>query len=102
VNPATAALTDDKYGITYSPSAVTTYILNEGYFGSALWYQPKKASSYTLVGRYGVGDYVGAYCIAGSNQSTYFETPGRPILLTGGAAMAAGALMLGTAIGLTI
>jgi len=63
VKPSSLALTNAKYAITYSPSSATSYLYTEGYYASATWYQPKAASSYTLVGRYGKNDYVGAYCI---------------------------------------
>ena len=63
VTPTTNALSDAKYGITHDPNTATQYIMTGGYYASTLWYQPKFAASYTLVGRYGTGDYVGAYCI---------------------------------------
>lgn len=38
VVPATLALTDEQYAITYSPSAATKYLMTEGFYASAQWY----------------------------------------------------------------
>lgn len=55
-------LSDAKYGRTTTPSA-TQYIYTEGYYASASWYQPKYASSYTTLARFGRNNYIGAFCM---------------------------------------
>jgi len=57
------ALTDAKYGIVKAPSAATDYLFQSGFYASATWYQPKYASSYTTVARYGKDNWVGAFCV---------------------------------------
>jgi len=75
VNPSSLSLTHAKFAITYEPLTEVAYALSEGYYASATWYQPKKASSYADVGRFGKGDWVTAYCISGSVSTSYFEAP---------------------------
>lgn len=98
VAPSSTALADAKYGISTSPAA-TAYIYTEGYYASAAWYQPKYASSYTLVARYGKNDYVGAYCMQGSGATSYFSAPAGGVQLTGAIALSTG-IALGSALGL--
>lgn len=71
-------------------------MFTEGYYASALWYQPAFASSYTLVARYGKNNYVGAYCVKGSGSTSYFDAPAGGLLLTGATTLAAGMLALGS------
>jgi len=59
---ATGSLTDAKYLLTLDPSAATARIYNDGYFATATWYQPKFASSYTDIARFGKDNYAGIYC----------------------------------------
>jgi len=72
VTPTTNNLSDAKYGRSTTPSA-TPYIWTDGFFASASWYQPKYASSYTSIARYGKQNYVGAYCMEGSGTTSYFQ-----------------------------
>lgn len=62
VSPASLALTDAKYAVAAAPAA-STYVFTGGYYASASWYQPKFASTYADIARYGKEDYVGAYCM---------------------------------------
>jgi len=86
VVPSATALADANYGITSTPAAIA-HIYTQGYYASTSWYQPKYASSYTLVGRYGRSDYAGAYCIQGSGSSSSFSAPRAGIALTGAFAL---------------
>jgi hypothetical protein len=61
--PSSSALTGGKYDIVYAPSAATAFMYTEGYYASVTWYQPKYASSYSGIARYGKDDYIGAYCM---------------------------------------
>lgn len=63
LTPSSAELTGGKYSIVYTPSAAQARMYTEGFHASVTWYQPKYASSYSLVARYGKNDYVGAYCM---------------------------------------
>lgn len=63
LTPSSSELTGGKYALVYAPSAATARMYTDGYFASVTWYQPKYASSYSLVARYGKNDYVGAYCM---------------------------------------
>jgi len=56
------AISDSKYGIVAAPAA-TSYIYTGGFYASVAWYQPKFASTYADIARYGKEDYIGAYCI---------------------------------------
>lgn len=98
VVPSSSTLSDAKYGITSTPSA-TQHIFTEGYYASTSWYQPKYASSYTLVGRYGRSDYAGAYCIQGSGTTSVFSAPSAGIALTGAIALST-SLAIVSALGL--
>lgn len=75
VNPLTLAISDSKYAISYDPTASTKYLMTEGYYASAQWYQPKFASSYSLIARYGSDDWVGAFCMQGTASTGYFQAP---------------------------
>jgi len=70
--PSSAALTGGKYDIVYAPSAATAFMYTEGYYASVTWYQPKYASSYSGIARYGKDDYLGAYCMQGAGSNSYF------------------------------
>lgn len=75
VSPVSQALSDAKYAIVHEPAAAVAHLMNEGYYASATWYQPKLASSYTTIARYGKGDFVAAYCFQGAGSTTYFQAP---------------------------
>jgi len=62
VSPASLALTDAKYGVVAAPAG-TSYVFTGGFYASVAWYQPKFASTYADITRYGKEDYVGAYCM---------------------------------------
>merc|ERR1711881_718229 len=94
------ALTGTKYAITYSPSAITANIFTAGFYASATWYQPKYASSYTDVARYGKDDYVGAYCMQGTGANSYFSAPAGSVKLASATYMAVSLISLGTALSL--
>jgi hypothetical protein len=102
VTLTTGALSGGKYGITKSPTGATTRMYTQGYYASAEWYQPKYASSYTGIARYGKDDYVGAYCMQGQGSTSYFSAPAGSAKLTGAVSLAASALALGTAISLAM
>lgn len=94
VAPTGLAITDDKYGLTYSPSTGVANVLTVGYYGSAFWYQPATASTYASVKRYGRGDLIAAYCIQGSGSTSYFQQHTEPMALTGAMALIAGTAVL--------
>lgn len=96
VSPSSLELTDAKYSRTYDPATSTDSIYYAGHYISVWWYQPKYASSYTLVARYGKGNYVGAYCMYGAGSTSYFTAPAAGVSLTGAVALAAGAVVLGS------
>ena len=98
VTPSGAALSDAKYGIVYAPTAAATNTFTEGYYASASWYQPKYSAMYTLVGRWGKGDFAGSYCMQGSGSTSYFSHAGAGITLTSAVTLAAGAVTLGSAL----
>lgn len=102
VTLTTGVLSGGKYGITKEPSAATARMFTQGYYASAEWYQPKYASSYTGIARYGKDDFVGAYCIQGSGTTSYFSAPAGSAKLTGAVSLAASVLALGTAITLAM
>lgn len=102
VTVSTGALTAGKYGIVRAPSAATANMFTLGYYASAEWYQPKYASSYTGIARYGKDDYVGAYCMQGAGSTSYFSAPAGSAKLTGAVQLAASVLALGTAITLAM
>lgn len=95
VTPSGQAITDAKYAIVHTPSTATAYLMTQGYYASVVWYQPKYASSYTLVARYGKDDYVGAYCMQGASTTSWFSAPAGGVQLTGAVTLAAGAIALG-------
>jgi len=98
VSPSSLALTDAKYSVTYDPTSAIADIYYAGHYTSVWWYQPKYASSYTLVARYGKSNFVGAYCMMGSTSTSWFIPPASGVSLTGSVALAAGAVVLGSAI----
>jgi len=61
VSPTSLALSDAKYAITTSP-ATTKYIFTGGFYTSVTWYQPKYASTYSDIERYGKDDHIDSYC----------------------------------------
>jgi len=73
-----------------------------GYYSSVSWYQPKYASSYSLVARYGKDDYVGAYCMQGSGSNSYFSAPAASVKLTGAVYMAVSAITIGAALSMAM
>lgn len=72
VIPSGNVLSGTKYGISYTPSATTAKIFSAGYYASVTWYQPKYASTYTDIARYGKNDYYGSYCMTGSGSTSHF------------------------------
>jgi len=74
----------------------------ETFYSSVSWYQPKYASSYSLVARYGKDDYVGAYCMQGSGSNSYFSAPASSVKLTGAIYMAVSAISIGAALSLAM
>jgi len=95
-SPASLELTDAKYSRTYDPATATTDIFYAGHYISVWWYQPKYASSYSLVARYGKANYVGAYCVYGTGSTTYFDAPSSGTLLTGAVTLAVSGVLLGS------
>lgn len=91
-------LSDAKYGIVYAPSAAAKYTFTDGYYASAAWYQPKSASTYADIGRYGKGNFAGSYCFQGSGSTSYFSQAGAGLTLASAATLAAGAMSLGSAL----
>lgn len=99
---SSSELTGGKYSISYSPSAAVSQIYTQGHYASATWYQPKHATSYTLVARYGKDDYAGAYCMQGAGSNSYFSAPAASVKLTGAIYMAVSAISLGAALSLAM
>lgn len=100
---SSGAVSGGKYDLTMDPSAAVARIYTDGYFASAKWYQPKYASSYTGIARYGKDDYVGVYCVQGAGSTSYFQAPtAASVKLTGAFALAAGVMALGTAAAIAI
>jgi hypothetical protein len=91
------ALTDAKYGIVTAPAA-TSYLYTGGYYASAAWYQPKYASSYADIARFGKDRYTGSYCMQGSGSTSYFTAPAAGIQLASAVKLAAGAIAMGSAL----
>jgi len=102
ITPSGSALTGTKYAITYAPSAVTTKVFNQGYYASVQWYQPKYASTYTDIARYGKDDYYGSYCMAGSGSTSHFSAPTAGGKLTGATFLAASMISVGAALSLAM
>jgi len=98
VTPTGQIISDAKYGIVYAPTAATSYIYTGGFYASAAWYQPKYASSYVDIARFGKDRYTGAYCMSGSGSTSYFSAPAASVVLTSAARLAAGVLVLGSAV----
>jgi len=97
VTPTGNALTDTKYGIVHAPASATAYVYTGGFYASSAWYQPKYASSYADVARFGKDRYTGAYCMSGASSTSYFTAPAASVVLTSAARLAAGVLVLGSA-----
>lgn len=102
LTPSSSELTGGKYSISYTPSAATARMYTQTFFASVTWYQPKYASSYSLVARYGKDDYVGAYCLQGAGSNSYFSAPAASVKLTGAIYMAVSAISLGAALSLAM
>lgn len=94
VQPKDFALKDAKYGVNVNPAAATKYLLTDGFYSTAKWYQPAPSSSYADVARYGKEDWVAAYCMRGTGTTSYFNAPDSAVQLTGGAALVAGAALI--------
>lgn len=102
LQPSANELSGGKYAITYTPNAATARIYDEGYYASVAWYQPKYASSYTGVARYGKNDYVGAYCMQGHTSTTYFSPFSGAVKLANAFNLAVSVITASTAIALAI
>jgi len=102
LTPSSSELTGGKYLIAYTPSAATARMYTSGFYASVTWYQPKYASSYSLVARYGKDDFVGAYCMQGAGSNSYFSAPSASVKLTGAIYMAVSAISLGAALSLAM
>jgi hypothetical protein len=63
VTPSAYTISDDKYGIVYNPSTAYDNVYRWGHYVSVAYYQPKYASHYTLISRYGKAGYVGSFCM---------------------------------------
>jgi hypothetical protein len=72
LTPSSGELSGTKYGITKNPSAAVATMFTQGYYASVEWYQPKYASTYTGIARYGKDDFAGAYCMQGAGSTSYF------------------------------
>lgn len=95
LQPSSAALTGGKYAITYDPNKAVTDIFTSSFFASVSWYQPKYASSYTDISRFGKDDWVGAYCIQGAGSTSYFSAPSGSTQLSGATYLAISMLTIG-------
>jgi len=103
VSPSTGVLSGGKYSLTISPSSATARIFTSDYYTTAEWYQPKYASSYSGIARYGKDDYVGVFCVQGQSSTSYFQAPATPTAkLSSAAAFATGAIALASAAYLAI
>jgi len=72
VAPTDFDLTLEKYGVAYTPSTATSDIYFFGHFITVDWYQPKYASFYADLPRYGSGYEAGAFCMYGTGSTSYF------------------------------
>lgn len=72
LQPSTASLSGGKYGIVYAPTTTVAFMYTQGYYASVTWYQPKFATTYAGIARYGKDDYIGAFCMRGAGSNTYF------------------------------
>lgn len=103
VTPTSSQISGGKYELTFTPTAATVGLYTEGFYASAKWYQPKYASSYDGIARYGKDDYVGVYCMQGAAATTYFRAPDTgSVKLAGAVSLAAGILALGSALSLAM
>lgn len=102
VTPSGTAITATKYGLVYSPSAATARIFTSGFYASVAWYQPKYASTYADIARYGKDDYYGSYCMSGSGTTSYFSAPTAGVKLTGATFLAASMITFGAALSLAM
>lgn len=73
--PSAFDLTDAKYATTYDPTTAYNDIYYAGHYIKVFWYQPKMAANYPVVSRYGLGNYIGAFCIYGADTTSYFIPP---------------------------
>jgi len=99
LTPVSTAISDAKYGLVLDPSSTATtaqkkYVLTEGYYATAQWYQPVPTTDYALLRRFGRLDRVAAYCISGSGSTSYFSQPQETRVLTSGIALVGGASAL--------
>merc|ERR1711981_1161831 len=98
VSPSAGVLSGGKYSLTISPASTTQRIFTAGYYTTAEWYQPKYASSYQGIARYGKDDYIGVYCVQGHTSTSYFQAPATAaVKLSSAAAFATGAIALASA-----
>lgn len=102
VTPSGQQITASKYGIVYSPTSSTSRLFTAGFYASVTWYQPKYASTYVDIARFGKDDYVGAYCMQGAGSTSYFSAPAGGTKLTGAAYVAASVITLGAALSLAM
>lgn len=102
LTPSSGELSGTKYGIVKAPAAAVSGMYTQGYYATVTWYQPKYASTYTGIARYGKDDYAGAYCMQGAGSTSYFSATGGSSKLTGAVSLAASVLALGTAISLAM
>lgn len=102
VTPTGTVLTGDKYGIVYSPTGATSRLFTSTYYASVTWYQPKYASTYSDIARFGKDDYVGAYCMQGAGSTSYFSAPAAGYKLSGAAYVAASVITLGATLSLAM
>lgn len=72
LTPSSGELSGTKYGIVKLPAAAVATMFTQGYYASVEWYQPKYASTYTGIARYGKDDFAGAYCMQGAGSTSYF------------------------------
>jgi len=102
VTPSGMVLSGDKYGLSYTPSSTQSRIFTQGFYASVQWYQPKYASTYADIARFGKDDYFGSYCMQGSGSTSYFSAPQAGVKLTGAVYVAVSVLSLGTALSLAM
>jgi len=102
LQPSSSSLTGGKYDIVYDPAAATAFMYTEGYYATVTWYQPKFASTYSGIARYGKDDYIGTYCMQGAGSNSYFGATGASVKLTGAMHLAMGVISLGAALSLAI
>jgi hypothetical protein len=102
LTPSSSELTGGKYAIVYNPTGAQSRMYTQGFYSSVTWYQPKYASSYSLVARYGKDDYVGVYCMQGHGSNSYFSAPAASVKLTGAIYMAVSAISMGAVLSMAM